>query len=105
ETASIERVRGWVLANDPPVYALCRRVLAFGVTELVRPEPPIRVPTLVMTCEHDSGSTSEMSQTIAGEIDGAQVIIVPGLRHMGLVENPRFFVTAIDEFLETIRQL
>ena len=104
ETALIEQVRGWVLANDPPVYALCRRVLAFGVTELVRPEPPIRVPTLVMTCEHDSGSTPEMSQAIAGEIDGAQVIIVPGLRHMGLVENPRFFVTAIDEFLETIRQ-
>ena len=102
ETACIEQVRGWVLANDPQDYALCRRVLAFGVTELIRPEPPIRKPTLVMTCEYDSGSTPGMSQAIAGEIDGAQVIIVPGLQHMGLVENPRFFINAIAEFLESV---
>jgi len=101
ETDYIEQVRGWVLANEPRSYALCRRVLAFGVIELIRPEPPIRLPTLVMTCEHDSGSTPAMSQAIAGEIDGAQVIVVPGLQHMGLVENPRFFTTAIAEFLES----
>jgi len=99
----IERVRGWVLANEPRAYAQCRRVLAFGVVELIRPEPPIRKPTLVVTCEHDSGSTPAMSQAIASEIEGAQVIIVPGLQHMGLVENPRFFTTAIAEFLEPIR--
>ena len=73
------------------------------MSELIRPEPPIRKPTLVMTCEHDSGSTPGMSQAIAGEIDGAQVVIVPALRHMGLVENPRFFITAIAEFLESMR--
>lgn len=103
ETGTIERVRGWVLDNDAQSYALCRRVLAFGVIELIRPAPPIEVPTLVMTCEHDSGSTPAMSQAIAGEIDGAQVVIVPALQHMGLVENPRFFITAIAEFLESIR--
>ncbi len=96
----IEQVRGWVLANDPEIYAQCREVLAFGVTELIRPEPPIDRPTLVMTCENDSGSTPAMSQSIAGEIAGAQVIVVPGLQHMGLVENPEFFITAIAEFLE-----
>lgn len=98
----IERVRTWVLANDPAVYALCRQVLAFGVVELIRPQPPIEHPTLVMTCEHDSGSTPAMSQAIASEIDGAQIIIVPGLRHMGLCENPQFFVSALFEFLESL---
>jgi pimeloyl-ACP methyl ester carboxylesterase len=96
----IERVRAWVLANDPEIYALCRRVLAFGVVELIRPEPPIEHPTLVMTCEHDSGSTPAMSLGIASEISGADVIIAPGLKHMGLVENPMFFINAISEFLE-----
>jgi len=99
----IEQVRGWVLANDPEIYALCRQVLAFGVVELIRPQPPLSLPTLVMTCEHDSGSTPAMSLELASEIDGAQVIIVPQLQHMGLVENTRFFVTAIAEFLEPLR--
>ncbi len=96
----IERVRGWVLANDPEIYAECRQVLAFGVTELIRPHPPIDKPSLVITCEFDSGSTPAMSQSIASEIAGAQVIIVPQLQHMGLVESPEFFLTAIAEFLE-----
>ncbi len=97
---AIDEVRAWVLANEPAVYAECREVLAFGVTELIRPEPPIVHPTLVMTCEHDSGSTPAMSQAIAGEIAGASVVVVPGLKHMGLVENPSFFIGEIADFLE-----
>ncbi len=100
----IEQVRIWVLANDPTDYAMCREVLAFGVIELIRPQPPIEHPTLVMTCEHDSGSTPAMSLAIASEIDGAEVIIVPQLKHMGLTENPLFFITALSEFLETTLQ-
>ena len=99
----IERVRQWVLANNHEDYALCRQVLAFGVVELIRPEPPITHPTLVMTCEHDSGSTPAMSQAIASEIDGAQVIIVPELQHMGLSENTSFFITALSEFVEPLQ--
>ena len=98
----IATVRGWVLANDPESYALCRQVLAFGVVELIRPQPPITHPTLIITCENDSGSTPAMSQSIASEIDGAQVIIAPGLQHMGLCENPSFFVAALVEFLEEL---
>ncbi len=98
----IDKVRGWLLANDAEDYASCRRVLAFGVVELIRPRPPIGHPTLVITCENDSGSTPAMSQAIAGEINGAQVIIAPQLQHMGLVENPSFFITAIAEFLEAL---
>ena len=98
----IATVRGWVLANDPESYALCRQVLAFGVVELIRPQPPITHPTLIITCENDSGSTPAMSQVIASEIDGAEVIVVPGLRHMGLAENPSFFIAALVEFLEDL---
>ena len=97
----IERVRGWVLANDAEVYALCRQVLAFGVTELIRPQPAITHPTLVMTCENDSGSTPAMSEAIAAEIDGARVVVVPGLQHMGLVEQPALFLDEILAFLDS----
>jgi pimeloyl-ACP methyl ester carboxylesterase len=98
----INQVRGWVLANDTRIYGLCRQVLAFGVVELIRPEPPITQPTLVMTCENDSGSTPAMSQAIGAEIDGSQVVIVPHLKHMGLTENVSVFITAITEFLDTV---
>jgi len=97
----IEQVRGWVLANDAEIYALCRQVLAFGVVELIRPEPPITHPTLVMTCENDSGSTPAMSRAIASEISGARVVIVPHLKHMGLSENEALFIDALTPFLDT----
>ena len=98
----INTVRGWVLANDPEIYAQCRQVLAFGVVELIRPQPPITHPTLIITCENDSGSTPEMSQTIASEISGSQVIVVPELQHMGLVENASFFINALAEYFDEL---
>ena len=96
----IAKIRSWVLANDPTVYAQCRQVLAHGVLELIRPVVPIRVPSLVMTCAYDSGSTPDMSYAIASEIEGADTIIVPTLQHMGLVEKPMLFAEPVRSFLD-----
>ena len=97
---TITMVREWVLANDPDIYAACRMVLATGVIELIRPQPPITHPTLVITCEHDSGSTPAMTMTIAAEIAGAEAHIVPDLQHMGLMEAPTLFTTPVLTFLQ-----
>ena len=93
------RIRTGVLANDAETYAGHRMVLASGVTELIRPQPAITAPTLVMTCKHDSGSTPAMSQAIAAEIAGAETLIVPGLQHLGLIERPELFTQPILRFL------
>lgn len=98
----ISRIRSWVLANDPAIYAQCRHVLAHGVLELIRPVVPVTVPSLVMTCAHDSGSTPAMSHAIASEIEGAETIIVPKLQHMGLVEAPMLFAEPVRNFLDNI---
>ena len=98
----ITLIREWVLANDHVSYAQCRQVLATGVIELIRPEIPIDKPTLVMTCENDSGSTPMMSHGIAAEIVGAQTIIVPRLQHMGLVEQPELFTEPLLWFLDEV---
>lgn len=100
----IQQVRDWVLSNNPEHYADCRWVLATGVIELINPQPPITHPTLVMTCENDSGSTPAMSQAIASEIEGSSVVIVPHLKHMGLAEDPDFFIAVLVEFLDRIAQ-
>ena len=99
---AIAQIREWVLANEGQNYAACRRVLAHGVVELIRPEPPIVAPALVMTCEYDSGSTPSMSYAIGSEIAGARVIIVPRLRHMGLMEEPELFARHVLQFLDDV---
>lgn len=95
----IAQTRAQLLANDPAIYAQCRRVLADGVAELIRPEPPPACPALVMTCENDSGSTPAMSRAIAAELPAAQLRIVPKLQHMGLVESPHKFIAPLRQFL------
>ena len=93
-------MRAIVLANDPANYAAHRQVLAEGVRELIAPDPPITLPTLVMTCEHDSGSTPAMSHAIAAETPGAETLIIPGLQHLGLIEQPGLFSQPVQDFLD-----
>ncbi len=96
----VDMIRRWVLANDKAVYAQNRWVLANGVVELIRPDPPIRKSTLVMTCENDTGSNPQMSKAIAGEIEGSELIIVPDRQHLGLLEDPDAFTQPILAFLK-----
>jgi pimeloyl-ACP methyl ester carboxylesterase len=95
-------VRKWRDQVDHESYAQTAWVLANGVRELIAPKRPISAPTLVMTCENDTGSTPDMSHDIATEIDGAETIIVPHLQHLGLMEAPIAFTVPILDFLKRI---
>lgn len=95
----VDLVRNVVLANNASNYAAHRQVLAEGVVELIRPDPPLTHPTLVITCQNDTGSTPAMSHAIAKEINGAETIIVPNLQHLGLIEAPTAFADPIASFL------
>ncbi|WP_282610300.1 alpha/beta fold hydrolase [Pelagibius sp. Alg239-R121] len=96
-------VRRWVMANSKQVYPSIYQVLADGVDELVAPDPAISCPTLVMTGDEDFGNSPEMSQAIAGEISGAQIKILPGLRHMAMVEDPGQVNTVLLSFLDRVK--
>lgn len=93
-------VRAWRAQVDAESYAQTAWVLANGVRELIAPKPAVDAPTLVITCENDSGSTPKMSYDIAAEIDGATTLIIPHLQHLGLMEEPNAFTTPILNFLE-----
>ena len=95
----LERVRNWILANDPEVYPLIYRVLAEGDEELARAITAIRCPTLVLTGGEDHGNSPDMSRRLAALIPGARVEIIPGLRHMGLAEDPEAFNSRLVPFL------
>lgn len=96
----IDQIRRWRARVDPASYAGAAWVLADGVRELVAEPPPIDVPTLVMTCAHDTGSTPAMSHAIAATIAGAEIAVVPDLRHLGLIEAPAAFTGPIGALLE-----
>ena len=93
-------VRAWREKVDAESYAQAAWVLANGVVELTGRDGEIAKPTLVITCENDSGSTPKMSHDIGAEIAGADVQIIPKLQHLGLMEDPDAFTTPILAFLE-----
>ena len=94
------KVRAWREQVDAESYAQAAWVLANGVRELIRPDPPIDAKTLVMTCENDSGSTPSMSHEIASEILGSDLLVVPHLQHLGLMEDVDAIAQPILNFLE-----
>jgi pimeloyl-ACP methyl ester carboxylesterase len=96
----MDLVRGWVMANRADVYARLYRVLATGDAEIATAIAAIDCPTLVMTGEGDVGNSPAMAQRMAAAIPGARTIIVPGLRHMGLVEDPARFNAPLLAFLD-----
>lgn len=95
-------VRSWVLANDASVYPMSYNVLANGVEELCDITSPLDCPTLVMTAEYDSGSPAEMAYAIAAEINDAQVLVIPELKHMALFEAPAPINKALSNFLDNL---
>ena len=95
----ISCVRDWFLSNDKASFAAHRNLLAKGVLELIRPAEIIDYPTLIITSENDTGSTPEMARKIANEIPSSQVLIVPKLKHLGLLEYPDAFLLPLQSFL------
>lgn len=105
--AVLDQVRRWMLANDPAQYAALYRVLAIGDDAAVAGGRTladaigdIACPALVITGAEDRNSTPGMARDMAAAMRQGRVEIVPGLRHMGLAEDPDRFNAALIPFLE-----
>ncbi|WP_282119695.1 alpha/beta fold hydrolase [Ruegeria atlantica] len=98
--AMMDTVRGWVKANDISIYHTIYRVLADGIDEIVAPTPPISCPVLVITGDEDYGNGPEMTRAIAAEIEQSKAVILSGLRHMALAENPDAVNAPLRGFLD-----
>jgi proline-specific peptidase len=61
----------------------------------------IRVPTLVVTGEHDE-ATPAINRTVSGAIPGAESVIYPGCSHMAHVEDTEGYVRLLDGFLSGV---
>jgi len=88
------------MANDKEIYPEIYRVLAESDEQLKDAIRDIRCPTLVMTGEDDHGNSPEMTKRMAKLIPDARAVILPGLRHMGLAENPQAVNSSLVSFLQ-----
>ena len=58
----------------------------------------IRVPTLV-TCGEFDEATPRQARTIADGIPGAELVVIPGVAHMALIEDPETYLGIVRDFL------
>jgi L-proline amide hydrolase len=61
----------------------------------------IRVPTLVVSGEHDE-ATPAINRTVTAGIPGARSVILPGCSHMAHVEDPEGYVRLLDGFFSEV---
>jgi len=94
----IERQIQRVLGNDSVGYAAAYRV--FAESDVIDDLHKISCPTLVMTGEHDSGSTPEMARAIHKRIAGSHLVILPRYRHSLLIEATAEVVSQLRAFLK-----
>ena len=98
----MDKIRQWVMANRKEVYHTIYKVLATGIDEIVKPNPAIISPSLVITGDQDFGNGPEMAFAIAAEIPGAKALVLPALRHMALAESPKAVNKPIRDFLDSL---
>ncbi|MDH3691007.1 MAG: alpha/beta fold hydrolase [Gammaproteobacteria bacterium] len=91
-----ERIRR-AKQNDPKAYAAAYRV--FAQSDLVDSISEIQAPTLIITGEHDVGSTPRMAKLMHQRIKNSKLCILPRLRHGLLSEAPDELAALIDGFL------
>ena len=82
------RIRKRMADNKPENFLTAYNIFAEADPWVVGKLGAITCPTLVTTAENDPGSVPAMSQAMAAAIPGARLEIMPGLRHMPMIEGP-----------------
>jgi 3-oxoadipate enol-lactonase len=81
-----DRVAGLFLGTDSRAHAAAARAL--GAMDSRPLLSAITAPTLVLAGEEDYATPPAMARAIADGVPGAQALVLPGLRHLSLVEDP-----------------
>ena len=100
-TKTNQLVTKWLEANNTDIYPQIYRVLADGDAELVDIIKQIKCPALVMTGQDDLGNSPDMACRMAEAIPTCRLVILPKLKHMALIEDPKQFNAHLISFLRT----
>ena len=94
-----EAVRQRLLTTDQVGYLKAYRIFVDAHESASKASTDIEAPTLVLSGEHDSGSTPEMAAALAAAIPGGKAQIMAGLNHLAPIEAPNLFANTLLEFL------
>lgn len=72
----------------------------YAETEMAPWLHEVKVPTLVLTGEHDGGCPPRLNQRIAEAMPAAELVVMPGLRHAILLEAADRVAVPVLQFLE-----
>ncbi len=95
--ATVARFRRRLLSTDSTGYMGCCN--AVGMIDTTERLGAIAVPTLVIAGELDQGTPVGMSETVQQAIQGATLLVLPNASHLGAVEQPALFASAVAGFL------
>ena len=94
----VDRRVAQVKLCDGPSYLHAFTV--FATADFAERLGEIRVPTLVVTGEHDLAATPRMAHLMGERIADAEVHVLPGLRHSLLIEATDTVTALLQGFLE-----
>ena len=95
----VEAIRRRLLTNDPHGYLTAYRIFATADAQAGRRLSRVTCPALVVTGADDPGSTPAMARALGDVLPNARVEILPGLRHMAIMEAPDRFNRILMGFL------
>ncbi len=93
----MDQVKRVFLANDVAAYAASCRAL--GAMDLRGKIERIRCPTLVLVGEEDYATPLAMAEDIQRRIPGAELVVLPGVRHLSAPEAPEAFNPQVERLL------
>lgn len=96
----LRRLRNEVFARGEPERAALRAGLdVLREADLRGTVGDIRVPTLVVSGEHDRLTLPGAARWLAGHVPGARLVMVPGAGHAPFLSHPQQFLAACRGFL------
>lgn len=96
---AVEKIRAIIEANSP--LGICGAQIAMASrTDTSAALPKIAVPALVLVGEHDTLTPPAVSQTMAAQIPGAELKVIPQAAHMSNLENAAEFNAHLLSFLK-----
>lgn len=97
----VEDVRELGLRQSPAAIASALRALR-DRAESLDLLPQIQVPTLVIVGDEDTITPLAAAQTLAQNIHGAKLVVIPQSGHLSNIEQPEIFNSAVRDFLRRL---
>ncbi len=104
ETPARLREKSLALLRATPPSVLLADLLAADGFDVMGEVGRLRLPTLIMCGAEDRLAPVKFSQYLHEQIQGSDIVLVPGAGHMVMIEQPQATNSAIRAFLERLDQ-